>query len=83
MTNQLQQNENNSSRKKFVLWGLGILGSLSLLKFIGRKPVTQNKNTVKMLSQDGTLVEVDASKIYCGNRKKVSDEELKNWVTKK
>ena len=72
-----------TSRKKFVLWGLGIIGSLGILKYINRKETPQNKGTVKMLSQDGTLVEVDASKIYCGKRKRVSEEELKNWVVKK
>ena len=83
MTNQSQPGKGSSSRKKFLLWGAGLLGSLGLLKYINRKPVEQKKNTVKMLSQDGTLVEVDVSQINCGARKKVTDEELKNWVTKK
>ena len=38
---------------------------------------------VKMLTQDGKLVEVDADKLFCGKRKKISDEQLKNWVNKK
>ena len=42
----------------------------------------EKKNTVKMLTQDGKLVEVDADKLYCGKRKKISDEQLKNWVSK-
>lgn len=83
MEDQQQPGENPSSRKKFLLWGLGIFGSLGILKYVNRKDIQPDKGTVKMLSQDGTLVEVDASKIYCGKRKKVSDEELKNWVAKK
>ncbi len=83
MEDQLHQEKDASSRKKFVLWGLGIIGSLGILKYINRKEAVPKKATVKMLAQDGTLVEVDASKIYCGKRKKVSDEELKNFVTKK
>ena len=83
MTNQSQQGKGSTSRKKFIVWGAAILGSLGLMKYINRKPVEEKKNTVKMLSQDGTLVEVDISQINCGTRKKVTDDELKNWVTKK
>jgi hypothetical protein len=36
-----------------------------------------------MLAQDGKLVEVDVTKLACGKRKKVSDDELKNWVRNK
>ena len=36
-----------------------------------------------MLTQDGKLVEVDAEKIYGSKRRKVSDDQLKNWVNKK
>jgi hypothetical protein len=44
---------------------------------------TEKKETVKMLTQDGILVEVDAEKLYCGKKKKITDDQLKNWVTKK
>ena len=59
------------------------MGALTAWKL--RSPATpaSTKNTVKMLSQDGTLIEVDASKIGCGKRKKITDEQLKNWVAKK
>ena len=36
-----------------------------------------------MLTQDGRLVEIDAEKIYKGNNRKISDEQLKNFVVKK
>jgi hypothetical protein len=36
-----------------------------------------------MITQDGKLVEVDAEKLGCGKRKKISDQELKNWIVKK
>ena len=65
------------SRKKFVIWGVGILASLSVLKF-GFSP---KKNTVKMLSQDGKLVEVDISKLNA-SKKKISDKELLGWIKK-
>ena len=31
-----------------------------------------------MLTQDGKLVEVDADKLYCGKRKKITDEATEN-----
>ena len=83
MINQQQPGRGSSSRKRFLLWGAALLGSLGIMKYINRKPVEEKKTTVKMLSQDGTLVEVDISQINCGARKKVTDDELKNWVTKK
>jgi hypothetical protein len=71
-----------TSRKKFLLSGATVLSSLTVLKFIsGNK---QKKNgTVKMLTQDGKLVEVDEEKLFGSKRKKISDEQLKNWVNKK
>jgi hypothetical protein len=69
-----------STRKKFLLWTATVLSSLTVLRFIpGRKP--KKSNTIKMLTRDGKLVEVDVTKLGCGNRKKISDDELKKWVT--
>ncbi len=67
------------SRKKFVIWGVGILASLSVLKF-GFSP-KKKKDTVKMLSQDGKLVEVDMSALR-SKKRKVSNEELQSWIKK-
>ncbi|MBK5270558.1 MAG: hypothetical protein JJE22_06050 [Bacteroidia bacterium] len=85
----MQQSEKKSSRKKFLVWGTAALTSLTAFKlFAGSKknslsPDEKNSATVKMLSQDGQLVEVDVEKLYCGKRKKITDEQLKNWVNKK
>ena len=65
------------SRKKFVVWGVGILASLSVLKF--GLSTKKKKDTVKMLSQDGTLVEVDMSALK-SNKGKASNKELQTWV---
>ena len=67
------------SRKKFVVWGVGILASLSVLKF-GLTP-KKKKDTVKMLSQDGTLVEVDMSALT-SKKGKVTNQELQTWIKK-
>ena len=77
----MEQLQKTPTRKKFLLWGAAILSSLTVLKFIpGNKQ--KKKETIKMLTQDGKLVEVDADKIYCGKRKKISDDQLKSWVKK-
>lgn len=75
------------TRRKFVV-GLGLL---SLLAAIGlpvakRKQIIScgpfdKKKTVKMLTQDGKLVEIDEDKLT-GQRKKISDKELQSWVNK-
>jgi hypothetical protein len=77
------------TRRK-LLAGVGILSFFSLFRsglFSKKNPVIscapppEKKETMKVLSQDGRLVEVDVSKI---NRLKgkISDEELKNWIRK-
>jgi len=73
--------------RRKLLAGIGIF---SLLSFLGigslggkRKVVScappDEKETMKLLSQDGKLVEVDISKIKKLNRK-VTDKELQEWV---
>lgn len=78
----MDQPQKTSSRKKFLLWSATILSSLTVLNFVsGNKP--PKKETIKMLTQDGILVEVEIDKLTSGRRNKISDEQLKNWVSKK
>ena len=78
----MEQFPKTSSRKKFLLWGVSVLSSLTLLKFIsGNKQ--KKTETIKMLTQDGKLVEVDVKKLPGSKRKKITDEQLKTWVNKK
>ena len=75
---------NTQNRKKFLQWGLGILSSLTILKLAGSPAPKKEKSgekTIKMLGQDGKLVEVIQSTLPA-NRKKISDAELKNWIKK-
>lgn len=74
--------ENNQSRRGFVGWTLGTLGLFGILKFFpGNKQKAKSGSTVKMLGQDGKLVEVDASLLH-RKKTKISDEELFTWVRK-
>ncbi len=71
-----------SSRKKFLLWGAALVSSLTVFKFIpGKKKIKPVSETVKMLTQDGQLVEID-KKLLASSGKKISDEELQKWVKK-
>ena len=78
------------ARRRFLAGG-GILSLFALLKKWGidRRvpsridcgPGNSDKEgeTVRMLGQDGRLVEVDASKIRI-LQKKITNEELQNWI---
>jgi hypothetical protein len=76
----MEQSPKISNRKKFLLWTATVLSSLTVLKFIPRNKPKETE-IIKMLTQDGKLVEVDVTKLGCGKRKKISDDELKTWVT--
>lgn len=79
-TNDMEKKENISSRRKFFLWGLGITSSVTALKFLF--PKKNKTEMIKMLSEDGTLVEVDPRFIKkTGN--KVSDQDIHNWIQNK
>ncbi|MCR8558538.1 hypothetical protein KXD93_12855 [Mucilaginibacter sp. BJC16-A38] len=82
---------NSASRRRFV-WKAGafaafaaVSASLGLPFFVKKnkvQPLPEVKcGTVRMLTQDGRLVEIDAS-LLTANRKKVTDNELKNWIKK-
>ncbi|MBS1504641.1 MAG: hypothetical protein JST32_21455 [Bacteroidetes bacterium] len=78
--------ENSRSRRKFV-WGAGILTALAVIGKVTGLPLFSKKNTpirnrtVKMLTQDGKLVEIDES-LITASRKKVTNTELQNWIRK-
>jgi hypothetical protein len=77
--------ETNARRK--LLAGLGALSLFPILKFgflAKKKDVIScvpEIKTMKMLTQDGRLVEVDMSKIK-GAREKISNTQLRNWMKK-
>ena len=82
--------KNSPSRRKFVL-RVGILSVFAAiatatgLPFFSKKKVTPDKGskkkTVKMLTQDGRLVEIDES-LMTVSKKKVTNTELQQWIKK-
>ena len=82
----MENKETNLSRKKFLGWVtlLSVAAVAGNKLFFGKKndeKVSENK-TIKMLTQDGKLVEIDAS-LVAGTKRKVSDKELQEWVSNK
>jgi hypothetical protein len=78
-----------TARRRFLAAG-GILSLFALLKLwrVPRKtPVIdcgpdQKEETVRLLGQDGRLVEVNASRLKM-LQKKITNDELQNWVRRK
>ena len=69
----------NQSRRKFISWGVASAALLTAVKFI--LPSKKKSETVKMLTQDGKLVEVAIASLP-PQKKKVTNDELKNWIKK-
>lgn len=76
----MQQSTNTSSRKKFLWWGAAALASISAFRFFSGKK-KKKEDTVKLLTQDGRLVEIDKNLLSKG--KKISNEELQQWIKNK
>ena len=77
------------SRRK-LLAGIGLLPFFPFFKsglfskkdpVISCTPAPEKLETIKVLSRDGKLVEVDVSKIK-QIKGKISDQELQNWIKK-
>jgi hypothetical protein len=75
-----------NTRRKLIA-GLGVLALFPILKYgffskkkeiISCAPET-NKQTMKMLTQDGRLVEVEISKMN-STKEKITNTQLQNWV---
>ncbi len=80
----MEQTTKTSNRKKFLIWGAAILSSFTFLKYFSgtKKVIAEPANeTVKMLTQDGRLVVID-KKLLASSGKKVTNEELQQWIKK-
>ena len=71
------------SRKKFICITVTAAALLSGLRFFLPEKKKKVTGTVKMLTHDGRLVEIVAEKVFKGNNRKISHEQLKNFVVKK
>jgi hypothetical protein len=71
--------EKKISRNKFVVWTLSI-GAMFSLPFFLKKKKSETKK-FKMLSEDGKLVEIDASRIPT-KKVKIADRDIHTWLKK-
>jgi nicotinamide mononucleotide adenylyltransferase len=74
----MQENQKLQSRKKFLLFGAAAFSSVTVLRFFGRTK-KKKPETIKMLAQDGTLVEIDKEHM-ASIKKKITDSELQHWI---
>ncbi len=75
----MQDAKKKTTRKKFLLWTTALISSVTAFRILGSKP---KKETIKMLAEDGSLVEIDSSLLVSTGRK-ISDKELQEWVKNK
>ena len=69
------------TRKKFIFLGISAAALFTVFRFfIPRKK--KKAETIKMLTQDGKLMEIDKDMIP-GSKRKITDPELKAWVKNK
>jgi hypothetical protein len=73
-------NEQKKSRRRFVVISAGIAVVATLAGWLGFS--VRKKETVKLLTRDGRLVEIDKS-ILRSTGKKIKEEELHTWVENK
>ena len=66
------------SRKKFLFSGLSLA---ALAAFFTWKTPPEKKKTIKFLTQDGKLVEIDEDKLPA-SRKTATKEDVQNWIKK-
>lgn len=72
--------EDNNSRRRFLVWGAGAAGAITFLSGLNfLKPFSKKSEMKKMLTQDGTLVEIDAALLKKTN-KKATNKDLQQWI---
>ena len=92
MSNILESYEKEALSRRKVVRGIGVLTLLSVIVAAIKLPIPRKKNMiacqpdaknkkVKMLTEDGRLVEIDGS-LLASNKKKISNKELQQWIKK-
>ena len=82
--------EKEAPTRRKILYGVGVLSILATISAFFRFPIPVKKNAIackpeskkiKMLTQDGRLVEIDES-LITANKKKITNKELQPWIKK-
>lgn len=77
----MEQLKKQTSRKSFLEWGMGMVFVFVGAGFLFRKPQKQAR-TVKMLTEDGKLVEIDVTNIPI-QKQKLRNGQIHTWITKR
>ena len=77
----MEKEQKKLSRKNFLSWGAGITSLLVLPSFFRNKKKKEPQK-VKMLTQDGRLVEIDIENIPA-KKHKIKGADIHTWVNKK
>ena len=59
----------------------GLFASFTLFRKFVAEPETK-RETVKMLAEDGSLIEIDAEVFAAMQKKKATDKDVQEWVKK-
>ena len=71
---------NKPGRRKVISWITGALSALMFWRLLpGTPDAPKKEEPVKMLTEDGQLVEVDM-KHLTGQRRKLQTKEIQGWV---
>lgn len=76
----MQEAQPTTSRKKFLMWSAALFSTFTISRFI-KVPKKKKSQTVKMLTQEGKLVEIDR-KFIASPGKRITNLELQHWVKK-
>lgn len=71
-----QETNQAPSRRKFIFLGISTVAFFSVFKFL---KTSKKKKTVKFLTQDGRLVEVNED-LLPSKGKKITNGELQSWI---
>jgi hypothetical protein len=77
----MEKDKKKLSRKNFLSWGAGITSLLVLPSFFRSKKKKQGEK-VKMLTQDGRLVEIAIENIPA-KKGKIKSADIHTWINKK
>jgi len=72
------------SRKKFLFSGISLAAVFAFFKWGNTVKVVnqpEKKNTVKFLTQDGKLVEIEVDNLP-SSKKAATKEDVQNWIKK-
>lgn len=74
----MKKDSTSPSRKKFLLWGALAICSATLYKLIPGTKAKEKPTTIRLLAEDGTLVEIDQALLTPG--RKITNPELQKWI---